>query len=92
MDSIASQLFGADYDPDKRVVRFKEPQPLRSELARIPESRLSDPDVGFFASVNPGHADGDELVCWARLSRENLTEAGMRMWGPCIAPPVAHAG
>jgi len=86
-------LFGADYDRDKGVVRFKDPQALRAELARIPESRLGDPHVGFFASVNPGHAEGDELVCWARLSRENLTDAGMRMWRAAQrALPAAHAG
>jgi hypothetical protein len=81
MDFVATRIFGADYDQDKGVVRFKEPQPLRPELAGIPESRLNDPHVRFFASVNAGHAEGDELVCWTRLSEDNLTAAGARMWG-----------
>jgi hypothetical protein len=80
MDRVATQVFGADYDRLVGVVRFKEPQPLRRELAGIPESRLRDPHVKFFAQVNPGHMDGDELVCWTRLSVENLTDAGARMW------------
>jgi hypothetical protein len=93
MDCVAARVFGADYDRDQGVVRFKEPQPLRAELARIPESRLSDPHVRFFASANPRHAQGDELVCWTRLSEENLTAAGARMWGAALrAPPVARAG
>jgi hypothetical protein len=31
---------------------------------------------------NPGHADGDELVCLAELSDANLTAAGRRMVRP----------
>lgn len=81
MSTLAASLFGADYLPEAGVVRFKEPQPLRPELACIPDSRLGDPHVRFFANVNPGHSQGDELVCWARLSAENLTAAGARMWG-----------
>ena len=78
--ALAGTLFGADFDARAGVVRFDSPQPLRPELSRIPESRLADPHVRFFASANPGHVDGDELVCWARLTRDNLTAAGARMW------------
>jgi hypothetical protein len=93
IDGVARRMFGADYDRDRRVVRFKEPQALRAELAAIPESRLSDPHVRFFASVNPRHAEGDELVCWTRLSEDNLTDAGARMWGAAQrASPVARLG
>jgi hypothetical protein len=88
IDCVAARMFGADYDPDRGVVRFKEPQALRPELAGIPESRLSDPHVRFFASANPGHAEGDELVCWTRLSEDNLTDAGARMWGAMQRMPA----
>lgn len=93
VDCMATRMFGADYDQHRHVVRFKEPQPLRAGLAEIPESRLSDPHVRFFASVNPRHAEGDELVCWTRLSEDNLTDAGARMWGAAHrASPVARLG
>jgi hypothetical protein len=88
IDCVASGMFGADYDRDKGVVRFKEPQALRPELAGIPDSRLSDPHVRFFASANPGHAEGDELVCWTRLAEDNLTDAGARMWGAAERVPA----
>jgi len=78
--TLAGALFGAGYDAHAGVVRFDSPQPLRPELSRIPESRLADPHVRFFASANPGHANGDELVCWTRLTQDNLTAAGTRMW------------
>jgi hypothetical protein len=80
VDSLAGSLFGAAYSATEGIVRFPEPQPLRSEFSYIPANRLLDPHVRFFAQSNPGHANGDELVCWTRLSEDNLTQAGMRMW------------
>lgn len=88
--TLAGTLFGAGYDAHAGVVRFDSPQPLRPELSRIPESRLADPHVRFFASANPGHADGDELVCWTRLTHDNLTVAGTRMWHATERVPLAR--
>jgi len=89
--TLAGALFGAGYDAHAGVVRFDSPQPLRPELSRIPESRLADPHVRFFASANPGHADGDELVCWTRLTHDNLTAAGTRMWHATERVPLARS-
>jgi len=61
------------------VVRFKEPTPLKRGVAEITDERLRDPRVAFFARMNPGHVYGDELACITRLSRANLTRAGVRM-------------
>jgi hypothetical protein len=80
MHFVASALFGAQYSAADGVVRFQEPQVLKPEHNGIPAARRDDPHVNFFASRNPSHSQGDELVCWARLSHENLTEAGARMW------------
>ena len=61
------------------MVRFPEPQRLRGDLAGIPPGRRKSPHVDYFARRNPGHADGDELVCLTELSDDNLTPAGRRM-------------
>jgi hypothetical protein len=91
MHSVASTLFGAQYSPADGVVRFQEPQVLKPEHNGIPESRRDDPHVNFFVSRNPSHSEGDELVCWARLSHENLTAAGARMWHATSgAPGMRH--
>lgn len=79
-DTLASARFGCRYDPVTGIVRLASPQVLRPELRAIPANRMSDPDVAYFAEVDPGHADGDELVCLTRIARENLTGAGRRMW------------
>jgi hypothetical protein len=79
LDHLASERFGRQYDPVTGIVRFKNPQRLRDSLSDIPAGRLEDPHVAFFAAQNPGHADGDELVCLTELTPGNLTAAGRRM-------------
>ncbi|MCI0743770.1 MAG: GNAT family N-acetyltransferase [Verrucomicrobia subdivision 3 bacterium] len=80
LDHLAQNRFGRQYH--NGIVRFTRPQRLRGELADIPGGRLADPHVAFFLSQNPGHRNGDELVCLTELSAENLTAAGRRMVRP----------
>ncbi len=61
------------------VVRFTRPQVLRDHLRGISNERLRNPHVAFFAQRNPGHGNGDELVCITELGPGNLTPAGRRM-------------
>ncbi len=82
LEHLARERFGTQYEPQSGVVHFTQPQRLRAELSQIPEGRISDPHVRFFATRNPGHARGDELVCLTKLAPENLTVAGRRMVTP----------
>jgi hypothetical protein len=79
MRELAEERFGDQYDPAAGVVRFAHPQVLSESLRGIPEAKLADPHVRFFAKANPGHEHGDELVCLTELSEANLTPAGWRM-------------
>jgi len=79
LDHLAVERFGRRYDPPTGVVGLESPQRLRESLAGIPPQRTDDPHIAFFASRNPGHACGDELVCLTELSPDNLTPAGRRM-------------
>ena len=81
-DHLALERFGRAYDSARGIVRFAHPQKLRGELKAIPQGRAQDPHVAFFLSQNPGHEEGDELVCLTELSDENLTRAGRRMIMP----------
>jgi len=78
-DHLAADRFGPAYEPTKGIVRFTHPQRLRGALSAVPDGRGKDPHVNFFISQNPGHVQGDELVCLTELSDENLTRAGRRM-------------
>jgi hypothetical protein len=80
MDGMAAQRFGANYDPASGIVRLENPSILREGYRGIPENRLSDPDIAFFAERNPGHLQGDELVCFCELAEDKLTRIGKRLW------------
>ena len=79
MAALAHERFRESYDSVAGVVRFEAPQRLRAHLAAVPEGKANDPHVRFFLEHNPGHANGDELVCLTELSDANLTAAGIRM-------------
>jgi hypothetical protein len=81
-DHLALARFGNQYNPARGIVRFQQPQQLRGPLHGIPDGRLTDPHVAFFATENPGHDSGDELVCLTELCEANLTAAGRRMVRP----------
>lgn len=80
MKSLAGGLFGKFYDEESGVVRFPHPHVLRDGLRGIPEERLKDAHINFFQTQNPGHMQGDELICLTEICEENLTLAGRRMW------------
>ena len=84
LKQIARERFGSEFDSLRGIVRFRRPQRLRAGLNQVAGGRTDDPHVVFFLSRNPGHADGDELVCLAELCPENLTAAGRRMTAPQI--------
>lgn len=80
IEFLARDRFGKYYDKVAGVVRFPHPQVLRERLRIIPAERLQDPHIRFFKDRNPGHLQGDELVCLTEICEENLTPAGRRMW------------
>lgn len=79
IDHLAAERFGQAFDQKNGIIRFPRPQQLRTHLREVPESRLHDPHIRFFIERNPGHCAGDELVCIADLTTENLTPAGRRV-------------
>jgi hypothetical protein len=81
LDTLGERKFGDQYLAGPGIVRFRRATPLRRGIADVTEQRLRDPRVAYFAHMNPGHAEGDELACLTEISRSNLTRAGDRMVG-----------
>jgi hypothetical protein len=80
MHKLAGDYFGSEYHPNLGIVRFEEGStPLVEGIGEIDKKRLKNPHIRFFAEVNPGHVDGDELVCLTLIDEDNLTKAGRRM-------------
>ncbi|NET71879.1 MAG: hypothetical protein F6K62_13385 [Sphaerospermopsis sp. SIO1G2] len=80
MGSLAKQYYGDFYQENHGIVRFPYPQTLREGLIEVPSGRETNPHVQFFLAKNPGHVNGDELVCFTEINYDNLTRAGKRMW------------
>ena len=78
MDSLASEHYGPDWDPTTGIVRRSGYKQLRPETAPIDNKLRDDPDVSFFEAANPGHREGDMLVCLAPLTVRNLCRAMRR--------------
>ncbi len=80
MEYLATQRFGSDHHCEEGVVRFRNgATPLRKGIAEVSDERLHDPHIAFYISQNPGHVNGDELVCITQLHPDNFTAAGRRM-------------
>jgi hypothetical protein len=80
LQHLAAQRFGAEYLPQQGIVRFAQgATPLREGVAEVTDERLRDPHVAFYIAANPGHVNGDELVCITQIHPDNFTPAGRRM-------------
>jgi hypothetical protein len=80
MDTLACERFGDQYNPVTGIVRFTGgATPPRPGVAEVNEERQRNAHIRFFLARNPGHAQGDELVCLTQIAWENLTPAGQRM-------------
>lgn len=90
LNQLACERFGAEFDSQRGLVRFQNPQRLRAGLNQIATGRTNDPHIAYFASRNPDHMHGDELVCLTELCPENLTAAGRRMMTPQACATHCH--
>ncbi len=80
MNHLAKDRFGEEYCQTKGIVRFSNgATPLKEGVADIKPNRLQDEHIRFFLEKNPGHINGDELVCLTVIHQNNLTPAGKRL-------------
>ena len=82
IEAVALARFGKRFCSETGVLRDLECDcHLRAEVADVTENRLKNRHVAFFDQANPGHANGDELCCIARLTRDNLNQKAYRVIG-----------
>ncbi len=82
----SERLFPSNWQPDRGVIHFPERHgQVNAALAEDTRRRAGHTQVDFFLRRNPRFDEGDELVCLAELSLENLRrrsrlllEAGMQ--------------
>lgn len=73
MTYMGAALFGPRFDAAAGVVR-REPggAALKPAFAGLDAARRRHPEIRHFLALNPGHGEGDELLCLCDLSMENL--------------------
>ena len=80
LDQLATRRFGTSYDRSAGVIRFDPPREcLRPEIANLSESQAHNPSVQFFVEQNPGHAQGDELACLAKVEPSNFSRFARKL-------------
>lgn len=86
MDALAQARFGPAYLSDLGIVRFRPVRGfLREPWSGVREGLRTRPEVEFFLRRNAGYLEGDELVCIAELSPENLRSVARREFVQAIA-------
>ncbi len=93
IDVLARHKYASSFDSQSGVIRSHAHQyRLRTGVADVTPERLRDPHIAYFAKRNPGHSDGDELCCVARLTRDNFTRAAEHIYpihqGSCRVGPA----
>jgi hypothetical protein len=78
IDQLAAQIYGSAWRPAQGIVARSGRKRLRPETAPLEEKLVAGPDVEFFVRVNPGHAEGDMLVCLCPLNAANWASVGVR--------------
>lgn len=74
MDAYGSLLYPEEYDGATGVVRYKTVKDrLRDGVADMTGAALKNEHVAFFAQANPTYTMGNDLVCLAEMSENNLT-------------------
>jgi len=74
MDAYASLVYPGEYDGADGVIKYKTVKDkLKDGVADITEMTLKNEHVAFFAEANPTYTRGDDLVCLAEMSENNLT-------------------
>jgi hypothetical protein len=66
------------YDSSTGLIRHQTSHDRLKDELDVTLRRLHNPHVAFFCKVNPQYAIGDELVCVAELSAENMRSTAKR--------------
>jgi hypothetical protein len=78
--SFGLAKYPAEYNQTSGVVVYREVKDkLKEGVADITDSRLRDRDVEYFKKVNPDYYKGNDLVCIASLSEDNLKPGVRRL-------------
>jgi hypothetical protein len=92
VDQLATRWFRDEYDPARGIVRFAAPHyHVRAGVAPVDREAARIPEIAFFVEKNPGHVEGDELVCLGELRLRDLLRVLARAFRGRLRVPVRGA-
>jgi hypothetical protein len=71
MNELATRAYGPAWRPARGVVVRSGRKRMGATAAPLELTPESDPNLRFFATANPGHAEGDMLICLCPLTLAN---------------------
>jgi len=78
IDQLATHLYGPAWRPARGIAVRSGQKRLRTTAAPLALTAESGRDLRFFAAANPGHAEGDMLVCLCPLTLGNWLSVARR--------------
>jgi len=79
IDALAGKHFGEYYNAATGIIHFPTSRGnLRQQWMAVDEGRKEKPEIAFFLQRNPGHGQGDELVCLTELHSDNLRRFALK--------------
>jgi hypothetical protein len=78
IDQLATHLYGPAWRPARGIAVRSGRKRLRMTAAPLAMDAEATPDIRFFAAANPGHAEGDMLVCLCPLTLANWLSVARR--------------
>ena len=78
MDQLAKEMYGPAWRPARGLAVRSGQKRLRESAAPLVLRPDAGPDLEFFARMNPGHAEGDMLVCLCPLTLSNWLSVARR--------------
>lgn len=78
IDQLATHLYGPAWRPSRGIAVRSGQKRLRTEAAPLAVTADCCPDIRYFATANPGHAEGDMLVCLCPLTLGNWLSVARR--------------
>src|SRR5687768_873319 len=78
IDQLATEFYGPAWRPARGIAVRSGRKRMRASAAPLVLTPDSNPDLQFFAGANPGHAEGDMLVCLCPLTLGNWVSVARR--------------
>ena len=75
LNQLCLKKFGKSCEKNKLTVAAGASS-LKAEYGKVEAHKLNNPHINFFYQQNPNYLQGDELLCIAAVTSDNLTSFG----------------